>query len=89
MTSDNPFWYRKFLIVVIDLLLVFWLIYIYFVQFEAGYLFVFGAVFLILYNIYVWIMVSFFPTGGRVRIPVEGFYVIMLAAPFAALWYFI
>jgi hypothetical protein len=88
----NSYFYRKFLIVAIDLITVIWLIHETFFSAPGD---LFGLVLfpdivvLVIYNIYAILLVKYFFRKGRTRLYMEGLYSLLVLLPIIVIWYFI
>jgi len=92
MNSRNPYFYRKLIIIAINLLAIIWLIHEAF--FREVDIFLWAAfvpyiVVMTIYNLYAMLLVRFFFNKGRVRLYIEGVYLLLAILPIFVIWHII
>jgi hypothetical protein len=90
MASKNPYFYRKFLIITIDLIAIIWLIHEAFIREVDDFWWLILMPFIVvtaIYNLYAMLLVRYFFNKGRIRLYIEGLYVLLAISPIFVIWY--
>ena len=90
MASKNPYFYRKFLIITIDLIAIIWLIHEAFIREIDDFWWLILTPFIVvtvIYNLYAMLLVRYFFNKGRIRLYIEGLYVLLVISPIFVIWY--
>ena len=90
MASKNPYFYRKFLIITIDLIAIIWLIHEASIREIDDFWWLILIPFIVvavIYNLYAMLLVRYFFKKGRTRLYIEGLYVLLVISPIFVLWY--
>jgi len=88
--ANNMYRYRKFVIILINVLVILWLLKILYFDHDSdvvGFLGLLTIVFLVFYDLYAALIIQLF-FKKNTKISIEGIFILLLIIPFVLLWLF-